>query len=446
MPYAPASSLTRQVLTLALPALGALIAEPIFVLVDSAMVGHLGSAELAGLGLGSTIIQTLVGLFVFLLFSTTTHAARALGAGKMTTALEAGVDALWLSLLLGLASLAILMGAAPSFVAAFHPDPAVTPFAVDYLRYSSPGVLGMFVVMSMTGTLRGLHDTTSALSVASMGAVLNIGANATLIYGLGWGVAGSGAGTSLTQLLMAAALVGAFLRRSRGHHLSLRPRFSGIFASARDGVPYLVRTIALRLSLLALLAAATTLGVTTLAAHQLVWSVWSFASYALDALAVAGQTLFATTVGAGNTAASRLLLRRLSVWGLGAGVVIGVVFALTSPLLPVFFSADEAVRAATTAGLLVAAAGMPIAGAVFLFDGIMMGADRARFLAVVHVGLLVVHVPLLWALSRHLEIGAGQWAIVALWAEYALVFMGGRLLCLLWGMRHVLHAPSIPAP
>lgn len=439
MPPVSASSLTRQILTLALPALGALIAEPLFVLVDSAMVGHLGTAELAGLGLASTVVQTLVGLFVFLLFSTTTQAARALGAGNLPKALSAGVDALWLALILGTASALVLIVGAPLFVAAFDPDPALTPFAVDYLRYSAPGVLGMFVVMALTGALRGLHDTTTALKVASLGAVLNIAANATFIYGLGWSVAGSGAGTSLTQLLMAAALLRAFLRRSRGHTLALRPRFSGIFASARDGAPYLVRTIALRLSLLALLAAATGMGVTALAAHQIVWSVWSFASYALDALAVAGQTLFATAAGRGDETAARLLLRRLSVWGVGAGLILGGLLALASPLLPVFFSTDEAVRTATSAGLIVAAVGMPIAGAVFLFDGVMMGANRATFLAVVHVGLLFLHLPALWLLSWGTVSWEAKMTLTVLWLEYILVFMGARLAFLLWGVRKTLR-------
>lgn len=435
MPPVPASSLTRQILTLALPALGALVAEPLFVLIDSAMVGHLGTAELAGLGLASTIVQTLVGLFVFLLFSTTTQAARALGAGNLFAAFTAGVNALWLALILGLASASFLIAGAPTLLALFRPDPLVIPYAVEYLRYSAPGVVGMFIVMALTGVLRGLHDTTTALKVASLGALFNIAANAILIYGMGWGVAGSGAGTSLTQLLMAGTLIRIFLQRARGFTLPLRPHFSGIFASARDGVPYFVRTLALRLSLLALLTAATGLGVTALAAHQVVWSLWSFTSYAFDALAVAAQTLFATAAGKGDVSSSRLLLRRLSIWGVGAGLVFGAAIALTSPLLPAFFSTDEAVRAATTAGLLVAAAGMPIASAVFLFDGVMMGADRARFLALVHVGLVTGHVPALWGLSTRMSQWQPMWALAGLWAEWALLFMGARLACLLWGIR-----------
>lgn len=430
-----APSLTRQILNLALPALGALIAEPLFILIDSAMVGHLGTAELAGLGLASTIVQTLVGLFVFLLFSTTTQAARALGEGKLSDALSAGINAVWLALLLGLTSALILTLGAHALIGFFGPDPTVIPHAVDYLRYSAPGVVGMFIVMALTGVLRGLHDTTTALKVASLGALFNTGANAVFIYGLSWGVAGSAVGTSLTQLLMAAALLRAFLHRSRGHELTLRPRFAGIFGSARDGVPYFVRTLALRLSLLALLTAATGMGVTALAAHQIVWSLWSFASYAFDALAVAGQTLFATAAGRGDHAASQLLLRRLSVWGVGAGLVLGSVFALASPLLPMFFSSDEVVRAATTAGLLVAAVGMPIASAVFLFDGVMMGADRARFLAGVHVGLLAGHVPLLWMMSPRMSQWPANWSLAGLWAEWALLFMGARLACLMWGLR-----------
>ena len=171
----PASnSLNRQVLSLAVPALGALIAEPLFVLADSAMVGHLGAVSLAGLSLASTILTTTVGLFVFLAYATTATTARLFGAGRRTEGLRAGVDGMWLALLLGLGAGAFLGLTAPWLTAAMGADGAVAQAAVAYLRASCPGLPGMFVVLAATGVLRGLLDTRTPFVVATAGAVFNV--------------------------------------------------------------------------------------------------------------------------------------------------------------------------------------------------------------------------------------------------------------------------------
>ena len=190
------TGLNRQVLSLAVPALGALIAEPLFVLADSAMVGHLGAVSLAGLSLASTILTTTVGLFVFLAYATTATTARLFGAGRRTEGLRAGVDGMWLALLLGLGAGALLGLAAPWLTVAMGADGAVAQAAVAYLRASCPGLPGMFVVLAATGVLRGLLDTRTPFVVATgWGGSSTIVVNAILLYGVGMGIAGSGAGT-----------------------------------------------------------------------------------------------------------------------------------------------------------------------------------------------------------------------------------------------------------
>ena len=144
---------------MALPALGALIAEPLFVLADSAMVGHLGAVSLAGLSLASTILTTTVGLFVFLAYATTATTARLFGAGRRRRGLRAGVDGMWLALLLGLGTGALLGLTAPWLTRLMGAHGPVAQAAVAYLRASSPGLPGMFVVLAATGVLRGLLDT-----------------------------------------------------------------------------------------------------------------------------------------------------------------------------------------------------------------------------------------------------------------------------------------------
>ncbi len=481
-----APSISRQILSLALPALGALIAEPIFILIDSAMVGHLGTAPLGGLGVASSIVQTVVYLFVFLLFSTTTRAAQAYGRRDITQALNTGIQAVYLAVFIGSALAAFLFFAAPWVLSFFESSPESIPHALAYLRSSAPGVVGMFVVMAATGTLRGMHDTRAALVVSTVGAAVNIALNAFFIYGLQMGVAGSGLGTSITQLLMATALV--VFMGAHAHHLhikfaptspaeaptpslrsqvALRPSVAGVRASVRDGAWLFVRTLALRIALMATLLVATQLGVLALASHHIAWTVSGFMAFALDSLAIAGQTLFATAAAAqersalphgaddtsGNSDDTEVapqmssnardftpspqaeLLRVLTRWGLWVGAGLGAFLALLSPVLPRFFSTDPDVISATFMPLLIASATMPLASVTFLYDGILMGADRASYLAKWGMALLFAHLPALWFVGLVAPSMSTNVALSLLWAEYSLVFLGGRSAYLWWGSR-----------
>ncbi|PID97494.1 MAG: MATE family efflux transporter [Actinobacteria bacterium] len=425
-------TLTRQILSLALPTFGAVIAEPFFILIDSAMVGHLGTEELAGLGLASTILQTIVGLFVFLLFSTTTLSARAYGAGDNSAALRSGINASWLAGALGLIAGILLLIYTDPLLAAFSPSAEVAEHARAYLHFSSPGLVGMFVVYATTGTFRGLHSAHVPLIISSVGALVNIAANAVFIYLLHWGVGGSGAGTALTQTLMALSFVLIIAYRVRGTDVSLFPSRGGVFGSLIDGFPLFIRTIALRASLIATIAAATHLGVATLAAHQIVWSSWSFISYAFDALAVAGQTLFAATCGRGDKESARFLLRYLTRWGAFAGVVIGIAVAFLAPFLPSLFTADGVVSELARAGLWVAAVGMPVAGVVFLLEGIVMGAGKTWSLAIAWIAVLLIYVPSLWVSMRIATSLSPLNAVMMLWGVFVGVFTMGRLVTLVW--------------
>ena len=293
-------ALDRQILALAVPALGALVAEPLFVLVDSVMVGHLGTAQLAGLSLSSTLLTTAIGVFIFLAYATTAATARRVGAGDRAGGVAAGIDGMWLGLVLGLATAAATFAAAPWIVDAMGAPAAVAPHAVAYLRASAPGLPGMLLVLAATGTLRGLLDTRTPLVVATAGAISNVGLNALFIYGLDLGVAGSGLGTAVAQTGMGLALVLVVLRGARGIGVSLRPHPAGIWSSALAGAPLFVRTLSLRLAILATIAVATSLGAVTLAAHQVVNAMWGLAAFALDALAIAAQALVGRGLGAGD--------------------------------------------------------------------------------------------------------------------------------------------------
>ena len=434
------AGLDRRILSLAVPALGALVAEPLFVLIDSAMVGHLGATSLAGLSLASSVLTTVVGLFVFLAYATTATTARLFGAGDRRGGLRAGVDGLWLAALLGAGAALALGAAAPGVVGALGADGDVARAAVAYLRASAPGLPGMLAVFAATGTLRGLLDTRTPFVVATAGAALNVGLNALLLYGVRMGIAGSGLGTALAQSAMAAALATPVLRSARDAGVGLAPSRTGLRASLGSGAPLLVRTVSLRAAILTTVWAATALGAVPLAAHQVVGSLWNFAAFALDALAVAAQALVGTALGQADAAGERAgdaggavpvsveaVLRRALGWGAATGAVIGVVLAAASPWLPWLFTSEAAVASAARPALLVAASAMPLAGAVFLFDGILMGAGDGRYLAGAGLVTLVPYAPLAVAVAHGLPASASPAGGLAwLWAAFAWVFMGAR--------------------
>nr|WP_052302885.1 MATE family efflux transporter [Cellulomonas flavigena] len=416
----------RQILTLAVPALGALVAEPLLVLVDSAMVGHLGTDALAGLALASTVLVTVVGLCVFLAYATTAAVARRIGAGDRAGALQTGVDGMWLGLALGVVLAAAAWLAAPWLISALGADGTVASQAVTYLRWSTPGLPGMLLVLAATGALRGLLDTRTPLVVAASGAVANAVLNAVLIYGAGLGIAGSGLGTALAQLGMAAWLVVVVARGARAAGARLTPAAGGIRANARAGLPLLVRTATLRLAILLTVWTATGLGPSALAGHQVVNAVWGLTAFALDALAIAAQALVGQSLGARDVARTRAVLRRTLQWGVAAGVVLGLVVGGLAPLYVRVFSPDADVQRAAVLGLVVAAVALPLAGWVFVLDGVLIGAGDGPFLAWAGVATLVAYVPA--ALAVHTWAPTGPTGLVWLWVAFAVVFMTARAL------------------
>ncbi|MFI2753924.1 MATE family efflux transporter [Cellulomonas sp. P22] len=419
-----ASTVDRQILTLAVPALGALVAEPLFILVDSAVVGHLGTDPLAGLSLASTLLLTVVGLCVFLAYATTAAVARRLGAGDRAGALQVGVDGLWLAAGLGVLLAAATWLLAPWAVGALGAEGEVAVQATVYLRWSAPGLPGMLLVLAATGALRGLQDTRTPLGVAVSGAVVNAVLNVTLVYGAGMGIAGSGFGTALTQLAMGAALVAVVVRGARASGAPLAPAAGGILRNARTGFPLLVRTLSLRLAILLTVVVATGLGTVALAGHQVVNAVWGLAAFALDALAIAAQALVGHALGAGDVPHARALLRRTLQWGVAAGAALGLVVGAGSGLIALGFSESGEVRHAITLGLVVAAVTMPLAGWVFVLDGVLIGAGDGRFLAWAGLVTLAVYVPFAFAVQAWAPPGAA--GLAWLWLAFGGVFMTAR--------------------
>ncbi|BCW50403.1 hypothetical protein StoSoilB13_27450 (plasmid) [Arthrobacter sp. StoSoilB13] len=321
----------REILRLAVPAFGALIAEPLFLLADSAIVGHLGVDQLAGVGLASTLMHTAVGLMVFLAYSTTPAVARAIGDGKLGKALAAGRDGVWLALILGAVLAVAGFVAAEPLVGLMGATGEVRAFAVDYLRWSMPGLAAMLLIFAGTGVLRGLQDTRTPLVVATAGFALNIALNWFLVYGLDLSVTGSAIGTSIAQWAMAAVYLVMVGRNARQHGVSLKPHWHGIRAMTKVGSWLMLRTLSLRLAILSTVLVVTAQGAVNLAAHQLAMTIFSFLAFALDALAIAAQALIGKELGARNAVRVRELTRTMIRWGLGFGVITGVLLAVAAP-------------------------------------------------------------------------------------------------------------------
>ncbi|MEU0728375.1 MATE family efflux transporter [Streptomyces sp. NPDC006140] len=413
----------REIVALAVPAFGALVAEPLFLMADTAIVGHLGTAQLAGLGVASALLMTAVSVFVFLAYATTAAVARRVGAGDLQAAIRQGMDGIWLALLLGAAVVAVALPTAPHLVSLFGASEAAAPYATTYLRISVLGIPAMLVVLAATGVLRGLQDTKTPLYVAIAGFVANGALNAGLVYGADLGIAGSAWGTVIAQCGMAAVYLVVVLRGARKHGASLRPDAAGIRASAQAGVPLLVRTLSLRAILMIATAVAARLGDADIAAHQIILSLWSLLAFALDAIAIAGQAIIGRYLGAGDAQGARDACRRMVEWGIAVGVVLGVLVVITRPVFLPLFSSDPAVKDVALPALVIVALSQPISGIVFVLDGVLMGAGDGPYLAWAMLVTLAVFTPAALLVP---VLGGG---LTALWATMTLM-MTVRMLTL----------------
>ncbi|WP_299089019.1 MATE family efflux transporter [uncultured Microbacterium sp.] len=426
-------TLNRDILRLAVPALGALVAEPLFLIVDAALVGHLGIVPLAGLGIASAVLQTIVGLMVFLAYSTTPAVARRFGAGDHTRAVGAGVDGLWLAL--GLGAILAIAGSltTPWLVALFGAPAEVAEQAEVYLGLSMWGLPAMLVVFAATGLLRGMQDTVTPLWIAGIGFTLNALLNGMFIYGFGWGIAGSAAGTVVAQWAMVGAYAFVVGRLARRHAASLRPRRDGVRGSARSGGWLFLRTVSLRVALLATVGVATALGTEELAGWQIAFTIFGAAAFALDALAIAAQALIGKGLGAGDEPFVRRVLGRTLAWGAWFGVAVGGLIAALSGVIGIVFTGDPVIAAAIQPALLVLAVAQPVCGIVFVLDGVLIGAGDTRYLAIAGGLNLVPYVPALLAVWLVQPTGAAglTWLAVCFFGVYMLARLG----TLAWRVR-----------
>jgi putative MATE family efflux protein len=409
------SAYDGQILRLAIPALGSLAAEPLYLLVDTAIVGHLGRPQLAALGIAATVLGGLFAIFNFLQYGTTAQVARAGGAGEAPAARRLGAQAVWLSLAFGAAVAAGVAVLAEPLVSLMGAEGTTASYAVTYLRIAAIGLPAAFVALGGQGYLRGISDLRTPLVIVVAANAANVVLEVVFVYGLDWGIRGSAWGTAIAQLGMGAAFVVAIVRGLDAGEA--RPVLSLARRVLSLGKWIFLRTTALMGSFVLAGAVATRFGDAAIGAHQVAFQLFIFLALVLDAIAIAGQIIVGRELGAGRTDHAYAAGERMVWLSVAAGGIFAVVMLALADLLPRAFTSDHAVLDETALLWPFFALMQPLAGAVFALDGILIGAGDGPFLA---GSMLAAFVSCSAVLLAAL---AGDWGIRGVWIALVVLIL-----------------------
>jgi putative MATE family efflux protein len=434
------SSALTKIFALALPTFGQLISEPVFILIDTAIVGHIGDTALAGLSIGSTIVLTVVGLCIFLAYSTTSQVAQLIGEGRRKEGLAAGINGMWLALVLGTVISIVIAVFAPQLCWALGARGEVATQALAYTRALVFSIPGALLVYAANGIFRGLFKVRVTLVAAVGGAIVNTGLDFLFVFGFHWGIAGSGAATLIAQWLMAGFLTYLACRWAVAEGAALAPQTKGILSNAADGLPLFIRTLALRASLVATVAAAAHMGTTVLASYQATNSIWNLALNMLDAIGIAGQSVVGEAIGRRRrerlgTHEVHTLVRTSSRAGFLMGIAVGVLLIATSFSVAAMFTPNPEIQHLIVIGMIVVGVFCPMQGWVWALDGVLIGAGDYRYLAVTSTISSAVYLVALGALMATVNESGGvtssspwnaTFLVIALWLVFNIFFMGAR--------------------
>ena len=418
-PRAVTEASAREVLRLAVPALLVLAAEPLYLLVDTAVVGHLGAVPLAGLAIGAVLLAQVSTQLNFLSYGTTARTARLHGAGRRTEAVVEGVQSTWLAL--GVGAVLLLLGellAGPvSRALAGGPGP-VASGAVAWLRIALIGAPLVLVTLAGNGWMRGVQDTARPLRYVLLGNGLSALACPVLVYGLAGapalGLVGSAVANVAGQVVASALFLRALLRE----RVPLAPVPVLLRGQLRMGRDLVLRSLGFQACYLSAAAVAARFGAASVAAHQVVLQLWYFQALVLDSLAIAAQALVGSALGAGGAARAKAVAWRVSRYGLVLGCAFGVLFAALAGVLPRLFTNDSSVLAAMPVAWWFFVALQPVAGLVFALDGVLLGAGDAAFLRNwTLIGAAVGFLPLIW-----LSLAFG-WGLAGIWTGLAMFML-----------------------
>ena len=437
----PAAAGPRRILGIAVPTVGVLVAEPVYLLFDMAVVGRLGALALAGLAVGGLILGQVSTQLTFLSYGTTARASRRHGAGDAPGAVAEGVQASWLAVAVGLAIVIVLQAFARPIVDVIAGGHDIADQALRWLRIALFGVPLILLTMAGNGWLRGVQQTRRPLAYVVAGLAVSAVLCPLLVHGLlgmpRLELAGSAVANVTGQVVSGVLFVGALVRQ----RVSLRPRPGVMRAQLVLGRDLIVRSLAFQACFVSAGAVAARFGAASVAAHQLVLQLWNFLSLTLDSLAIAAQTLTGAALGAGDASGARGLARRITVWSTAFAVVLALVFAAGYQVIPQLFTDDPAVldRAHVIWWFFVAL--IPAAGVVFALDGVLLGAGDASYLRTTTMAAaLVGFLPAIWlALSFDWGI-AGIWSGLSAFILLRLLAVGTRA----WSGRWARVGSEIP--
>jgi len=415
-----ARSVDRRIRSLAVPALGALAVEPVYVAVDTAIIGHVGTSELAGVALAATVLSIVVAGSNVLAYGATERIARCRGQGDIVGATRIATQSLWVAIAAA-AVLTPLVATTGRFITrVVETDPDTASHAVRYLWISSLGLPAVLGVMAAQGICRGHGDYRTPLIILAVSNGVNVVVELLLVVVAGLSVIGSALSTVIAQWL--AALW--FIRRVRGYVGPSRQRAPNL--SVMADLSRVSGALALRVgSMLVVLSGSTVLagrsGTGVLAAHQIVMGAFILLALILDALALPAQTLVAEARGSGEQQLAALIARRVYTLSLLTGVVLCVGLVLGAGPIATIFSSDPLVVDVAGDGLRILAIGLIPGAVAFAGDGILIGSGDFSFLAVASV----VHSVAMVAAVALTGLGAPQlWAIWLLFGGWLVLRAG----------------------
>ncbi len=394
----------RRIIGLALPALGALAADPLITLVDTAFVGRIGTTELAALGVNAAIFGLAFFAFNFLAYGVTPLVSQALGRGDTEQAGRVIANGLVAALALGLLVVAVLEAAAGPILDLMGATDDLGREAIGYLRIRGAAAPAVLIITLGHGAFRGYADTTTPFVVTLGLNIVNLVLDPLLIFGLDWGLTGAAVATLVAQWVGAGWFLFLLMRRLG---VSFAPSSArellGLLKVGRDIV---IRTTALLVTFTVATRVATAIGEVQVAAHQIAIQLLIFLALLIDSLAIAAQTLIARFIGEERIGDAWALSRRLLELGAIVGLALAVLLVATRSVVPAWFTSEVEVQEALKGIWLILALLQPLAALVYVWDGIVLGAADFGYLAgamvvsmAAAVGLMALVVPMEWGLA-----------------------------------------------
>jgi putative MATE family efflux protein len=415
---------TARLLSLSASAVVVLAAEPLYLLVDTAVVGHLGSAQLAGLGVAGALMALLTVVGTFVEYGTTARAARWYGAGRHDDAVNEGVQASWLAV--GIGTVITVLGellADPLTRLLAGGGGATQHAAEQWFRIAVIGLPGVLLVLAGNGWMRGVQRTKQPVIIVLAANALSAALCPLLVYAAGMGLRGSAVANLVAQAVGGALFLLALQRAAT----AVRPQRRVMRAQLVVGRDLIIRALAFQIAFLSAAGVAARMGTAQIAAHQIGLQLWEFTALLLDSFAIAAQSLVGAALGGSDAEAARRMAWQVARWGTYAGVGLGLLYAAGWLVIPELFSSSAPVQHQAHLLWPWFAAMMPAAGLVFALDGVLIGAGDVAFLRTITLvaGVLAFAPINVAALHWHWGIG-GVWAGLTAFILVRLVGMVAR--------------------